>query len=342
MSDIKKPAKTAVRKPALPKEPAKTPTRTTRQATAPQAQTAAPQAQAAQYSAPPVYVQTTPAPPETIIVQNALEGPLYISDIGMEFGGFEVRDLTWEDPTIVKRSQDLRRAILIGQLVKISQQQWDDIMQRKAEHARAETQRISNRRTRNVSVDGRLVEAEVLNLNKADGGRAAQDQVSTAGYANDPMSYATAFQEARYQYSERGVSLDAQSFANMVKNQPSLIRNLLNKESVFNDGVISGVEGRGRATFISPSGDGYGTSVNRVNMTNYNRDQRLAGSDASGVASLQNDQGYLDPFSPGVMPAGAPIPDFVDLDNLDDDEGYAEEIDLASDSDDTGGVRRLG
>jgi len=307
-----------------------------------------PEVQQPTFAAAPPQPQQPQAPvnqaPESIIVQNTFEGPLYISDIGMEFGGLEVRDLTWEDPSIVKRSQDLRRAIQLGHLIRISQGEWDNIMRIKAAEARAETQRISNRRTRTVNADGRLLEAEVLNLNKADGGKAAQDQVSTAGHANDPMSYATAFQEARYQYEDRGVTLDAHTFAGMVRNRPSLIPRLLARESMFDDGVISGAVGRGRATVIAPGNDGmYGTSVNQVNMTNYNRDQRIAGSSAMGIGSFQNDQGYLDPMTPGMMPHSAPIPDFVDLDNLDDDEGYAEEIDLASDVDDSsGGVRRLG
>lgn len=344
MSEIKKPAKTAVRKPAnsTTKVPAKTPKQ------------ASPAVQREVSSAPqtPIYaapVQQQQAPvnsaPESIIVQNVLKGPLYISDIGMEFGGLEVRDLTWEDPSVVKRSQDLRRAIQMGQLNRISQAEWDRIISLRAAEERAETQRISNRRTRNVNVDGRIIDAEVLNLNKADGGRTAQDQVSTAGYANDPMSYATAYQEARAQYEDRGSALDANTFASMVKNQPSLIPTLLRGDSIFSDGTLSGVSGRARATVIT-QGDGYSTGVSQMEMTNYNRDQRLAGSSAMGIGSLQNRDGMLDPNNPMQMPVMAQIPDFVDLDNLDDDDdaGYAEEIDLANDGSDDlgGGVRRLG
>lgn len=342
MSEIKKPAKTAVRKPATSttKVPAKTPKQ------------ASPAMQRETPTAPQTPIYAAPAPqapvnnaPESIIVQNVLEGPLYISDIGMEFGGLEVRDLTWEDPSVVKRSQDLRRAIQVGQLQRITQADWDHIMSVRAAEARAETQRISNRRTRNVRADGRVIEAEVLNLNKADGGRAAQDQVSTAGYANDPMSYATAFQEARAQYDDRSSVLDAHTFAQMVKNRPSLISTLLRGDSLFDDGTISGVAGRARATVIT-QGDGYNTGVSQMDMTNYNRDQRLAGSSAMGIGSLQNNNGYLDLNNPGQMPTMTQIPDFVDLDNLDDDDdaGYAEEIDLANDGgdDSSGGVRRLG
>jgi len=116
----------------------------------------------------------------------------------------------------------------------------------------------------------------------------------------------------------------------------------LNNESMFNDGVMSGAVGRGRATVIT-QGVGYDTGVTQLDMTNYNRDQQIAGSTAAGLGSQKNQ--VLDPFNPHIMPSMAQIPDFVDLDNLDDDDdaGYAEEIDLANDGDDLGGgVRRLG
>jgi len=330
-----------MRKTAAPKTPAKTAKQAPPATRRTVVETPQPQPQHPMYAAQPQ--PQAPSAPESIIVQNTLAGPLYISDIGMEFGGFEVRDLTWEDPSIVKRSQDLRRALTTGHLMRITQAEWDRIMQFKAAEARAETQRVSNTRTRRkVKADGRIIEAEYLNLNKADGGRTAQDQVSTAGYANDPMSYAMAFQEARAQYEERGAILDAQTFAGMVENRPRLIQQLLNNESMFNDGVMSGAVGRGRATVIT-QGVGYDTGVTQLDMTNYNRDQQIAGSTAAGLGSQKNQ--VLDPFNPHIMPSMAQIPDFVDLDNLDDDDdaGYAEEIDLASDGDDLGGgVRRLG
>jgi len=324
MTNIKKPAK---------KAPVKAADKPTTKRVAPKTtRPAAPAAQ--QYSAP----APAPAPqasnaPESIIVQNVLPGPLYISDIGMEFGGHEVRDLTWEDPSIVKRSNDLRRALVNGQLIRISQQEWDNIMAHKAAQARAEAQRISARRTRKVNADGRVLEAEILNLNKADGGKSAQDAVSTAGYASDPMSYATAFQAARAEYEDRGLTLDSFTFTRLAENNPKLVGRLLAGGSVFEDGVTSGVLGRGRATIITP-GDGFSTGVSQVDMTNFNRDQRIAGSTAYGAGTYQNQVEIPEPY----------IPDMVDLDNLDDEddeEGYGEEIDLAVEDSDSGGIRRL-
>jgi hypothetical protein len=320
MTNIKKPVKKA---PVKSAEKLATKKTTAKVAPAP-----APVAQ--QYSAP---APPTSTAPESIIVQNVLPGPLYISDIGMEFGGHEVKDLTWEDPSIVKRSQDLRRALVNGHLIRISQQEWDNIMLHKAAQARAEAQRISAKRTRKVNADGRILEAEVLNLNKADGGRSAQDQISTAGYASDPMSFATAFQTARAEYEDRGMTLDSFTFTRLAENNPRLVGRLLAGGSVFDDGVTSGVLGRGRATVITP-GDGFSTGVAQMDMTNFNRDQRIAGSTAYGAGVYQNQVEIPEPY----------IPDMIDLDNLndeDDDEGYGEEIDLAIEDSDSGGIRRL-
>jgi hypothetical protein len=100
MTNIKKPAKPAAAKAAT--KPATRTAAKTNSSPAP--------APASQQSMPaPAPALQTPEQTESIIVQNILPGPLFISDIGMEFGGHEVKDLTWEDPSIVKRSQDLRR-----------------------------------------------------------------------------------------------------------------------------------------------------------------------------------------------------------------------------------------
>jgi hypothetical protein len=334
MSEIKKPAKTA-----LPKKPT-----TTKVVKSPKVEAPQQVSNHVHYAnAAQMQPNNVASGPQTVIVQNILKGPLFISDIGMEFGALEAKDLTYEDPSLVKRSQDLRKALQLGHLVRISQEELDNILAMRIAEARAETQRIGGgQRTRDVKVDGRIVQAEVLNLNKAAAGRAERDQINTAGYENDPMSYASAFQEARLQYEDRGAMLDANTFSSMVKNKPSLIQSLLRGDSIFNDGVISGVSTHARATVIT-KGDGYNTGVAQMNMTNYNRDQRIAGADQMGVTGYQNRDGYLNPNS-DQMPAHH-IPDLADLDNLDDDDdddsGYAEEIDLSSEIGSSNGIRKL-
>jgi len=327
-----------------------TPT-STRRAPAPRPVEQAPQPQ---YVPQPVQQHAAPPQPETFIVQNITKGPLYISDIGMSFGPLEVRDLTWEDPYIVKRSNDLRKAILSGFLARISQEQWNQILAFQVAQAQADARRIerNRQRTRQVQADGRVFDAEIQNLSKADGGRAAQEAVATAGYINDPVSYSTAFREAILQYEDRGFTLDAHTFAALAQSNPDIIGKLLNGESIFSDmGAVSGDPNRGRATVLTaPTNIGEGMGVMQMPMTNYNRDQQIAGSSAHNISSFKHDtEGYLNPLNPHVMPnMHHTVKDMVDLDNLNDDDygddaGYAEEIDLANDLGDNqgGGIRRL-
>ena len=55
---------------------------------------------------------------------------------------------------------------------------------------------------------------------------------------------------------------------------------------------MSGVETRGRAYVAEPPGDAVrGSTVREVEMTNYNRDRRIAGADLNYLDSA-NDDGY--------------------------------------------------
>ena len=70
--------------------------------------------------------------PETFIVQNRTPGPHFVSDIKLNFDPEEVIDLTWEDPRTIKSSKDLRNSLRMGYLKKISQIEWDGILERQA------------------------------------------------------------------------------------------------------------------------------------------------------------------------------------------------------------------
>ena len=76
---------------------------------------------------------------------------------------------------------------------------------------------------------------------------------------------------------------------------------------------ISGVETRGRAFVAEPPGDALqGSSVRQVNMTNYNRDRRIAGAD--NPLDYPADDGY---------------------------DGIADAIDLESETGEEGSIRRV-
>ena len=118
--------------------------------------------------------------------------------------------------------------------------------------------------------------------------------------------------EYRFDFSEE---LSVEEFADRVQQNPSLVNQLLTQYKNMQASVsVSGDTARGRAYVAeAPSIGQNGTSVSKVELTNYNRDKRVAGSDFN----------YLD------TPA-----DFED--------GVADVIDLEVDGDgEKGGVRRV-
>ena len=251
--------------------------------------------------------------PESFIVQNVTMGPHYVSDIRLNFGPLEAIDLTWEDPKTIKASKDLRSSIRMGLLRKISPEQFDSIEEKAAIRGKKELLRQQNANNlRTVDVDGKQLEVETIDAEKA---YRNEGEVSTVGYANDSLSYATAFDIAQTQAQLRGDELTVEEFAEQVNNNANLVQNLLRQQKNLNENSsTSGDERRGKA-FVAQASENAtdGTSVRQVNMTNYNRDRVVAGGDMN----------FLD------MPDDDGIADSIDLEN---------EIDLESDK---GSIRRV-
>lgn len=251
--------------------------------------------------------------PESFIVQNVTLGPHYVSDIRLNFGPLEAIDLTWEDSKVIKASKDLRTSLRMGFLRKISPEQFDNIEEKAAMRGKKELLRQQDANNlRTVDVDGKQLEVETIDTEKA---YKKDTEVSTAGYANDSLSYATAYDIAQTQAQLRGDELSIEEFAEQVNNNPNLVQNLLRQQKNLNDNSsVSGDERRGRAFVAQPSDNATdGTSVRQVNMTNYNRDRVIAGGEMN----------FLD------TPDDDGIADTIDLEN---------EIDLESDK---GSIRRV-
>ena len=135
--------------------------------------------------------------PESFIVQNVTLGPLHISDIRMNFAPLQAIDLTWEDPKVIKASKDLRSCLRIGYLKKISPEQFETIEEKHAIRERKELLRQqSEQKLETVDVDGREMTAENIDALR---GYNKESSVSTAGYANDSLSYAIALDVAQTQ-----------------------------------------------------------------------------------------------------------------------------------------------
>ena len=217
--------------------------------------------------------------PESFIVQNVTLGPHYVSDIRLNFGPLQAIDLTWEDPKVVKASKDLRNSIRLGLLRKISPEQFDSIEERAAIKGKKELlKQQSNNNLRTVDVDGKTIEAESIDAEKAYSNK---NDVTTAGYANDSLSYAMALDIAQTQAELQGEDLSVEQFADRVQKNPGIINQLLAQQKNLDaNSSVSGVETRGRAFVAEPPSDAIkGSSVREVEMTNYNRDRRVAGAD---------------------------------------------------------------
>jgi hypothetical protein len=229
--------------------------------------------------------------PESFIVQNVTLGPHYVSDIRLNFGPLQAIDLTWEDPKVVKASKDLRNSLRLGLLRKITPDQFDTIEERAAIKGKKELlKQQNNNNLRTVDVDGKTIEAESIDAEKAYSNK---NDVTTAGYANDSLSYAMALDIAQTQAELQGEDLTVEQFAEKVQRNPAIINHLLAQQKNLDaNSSVSGVETRGRAFVAEPPSDAVrGSSVREVEMTNYNRDRRVAGADFNYLDTPEDD-GY--------------------------------------------------
>ena len=154
--------------------------------------------------------------PESFIIQNVTLGPHFVSDIRLNFGPLQAIDLTWEDPKVIKASKDLRNSLRLGLLKQISEDQFENIEVRAATKEKNELlKQQKENRLQQMEVDGRELEVETIDAEKAYN---KDKTVSTAGYANDSLSYATALDIAQTQAELRGEELTVEEFAEKVQS----------------------------------------------------------------------------------------------------------------------------
>jgi hypothetical protein len=196
-------------------------------------------------------------PTETYIIQNVTLGPHYISDMKLGIAPLEVVDLTFRDPAEVKGSQNLKDSLRSGLLRKITPVEAERIAVIKSAQMRRDVVKLQqNSRTQEMNIDGKVLEVEPVNLSRSDGAKMS-DQVSSAGYANDAMSYAVALDIAQAQASARGEELEVEEFAAMVSNNTDLVRRLIteNTNAITSMGATHGKDSR--AVYTVPPEEGH-------------------------------------------------------------------------------------
>ena len=239
--------------------------------------------------------------PETFIVQNTLGGPLCIADIRLNFTPGEIKNLTWYPPAYTKGSQDLAEGLRKKWLRRITKEQWQTMKEReeRRDQARAMQARqnaIARGKMRNMAFsDGTTMEVDVVNANQFGGGAAYSDMIAAVNLANDPRTYAEA-QDAWNTY-QMGGNGDPADFRVMVQKNPNLVIKYAqigaqqnpNANPDLPNMAFSGDARQGRAYVNTPNqGDGYGSGVTAMQMTNINRDERLAGSQFQGQRQAAN------------------------------------------------------
>lgn len=251
---------------------------------------------------------------ETFYVQNPYPGIHHISDIDLSFGPFEAKNLLWEKSDLVTKSYDLAKALNSGSLIRISQSQYEAILQQEQQIEQMElAQKMHGNRMVGVDANGRRMAAEAINVNAESPNNRAP--MSLAGDANDPKTYAMAFQVYTRMCAASGQEANARDFNAQIERNPRFLQGLLDQIGFVPEslGQTSGVTGRGRATVATvPESTGMGGTA-QINMSNFQRDQYVAG----GQHTRSNSFDY-------EIPAGD---DNIDL--LPD----AEEIDLMLDQD---------
>ena len=182
------------------------------------------------------------------------------------------------DPAHVKNSKDLRQSLRMGLLKKISPDQFDRIEERQAIREKKELLKQQNSlRLQDVEVDGKQLQAETIDAEKAynpDG------TISTAGYANDSLSYAMALDIAQQHAQLRGDDLSVEDFADQVQKDPNLVGRMINmQKNMEANSSVSGTTRKAQAYVATSSENANGTAVQKMQMSNINRDGYIAGGD---------------------------------------------------------------
>ena len=242
---------------------------------------------------------------ETTIIQNITLGYHFVSDINLQFGPREVKDLTWEDPAIIKKSRDLKESLRRGVLKQLTEEEYEKTMNLQYQKEQKELMREQQNKTklREMKVGEENMLVDRFDVGKSQ--KKAQNEVDITGTANHPMSYVTAFEIAQNQAAERGDMITAEEFASIVERDPGIVPKLLS-----NTRTAANTQKPSNVYYATPNSEyGNDTGVVKTTMRNYN--QELLG---------KSDYSYLN---------DSDVSDLDDVYNADsdmDDEGFAEEI----------------
>jgi hypothetical protein len=207
----------------------------------------------------------------SFIVQNITPFYHVCSDINLTWGPREVKDLTWEDPMLIKKSANLKNSLRQGTLRQLNEKEYEKTQQLQYEKEKKQLLREQKNKNeyKKIKADDRELMADTFELDKAR--RKFGDEIDNTGTANHPMSYVTAFEIAQNIANERGDLLTAEEFSSMVESNPNIVPALLAQTR-----QAETTENPKSVYYAVPMGEGNTTTgVIKSSMKNFNRDARM-------------------------------------------------------------------
>jgi len=263
--------------------------------------------------------------PESFIVQNCTLSYHFVSDIGLSFAPKEVKDLTWEDPTIIKKSRNLKDALRTGYLIKLTPEQYEKTLDLQYKKEKKQLERDQQRKatySKQKNQKGNDMVAETMDLEKAS--RKNVNELDITGTANHPMSVVQAYAIAASKAQDKGDVLTAEEFLQFVEQHPNVVAKLLSETRVATAST------KGQAYYAQPRGDvNSETGVMKANMRNINRDMLNLGDDPDYELVEEKMFGILDVEDFGEIDEyGLEKNDFELTEDIefDEDQDFAEEI----------------
>jgi hypothetical protein len=255
---------------------------------------------------------------ESLIIQNALEGPLFIADLNLTLAPFEPWDLGYNQEA--RYSRDLSKCFQYGFIKVLTEDEYYMALQHESYQSMVEDQEREMKMVQKNDMD-LYFEAEHIDLT-GDQGSGRQEFKKSAPNMNNPFLRGAHYMQAQVQgqYQGQPQAMDPALYHQQMSQQANSRQG--KKVSVAD--VYDPFSGNtGRATVMqAPTGNNRGAQAQNVQMGNFNNNAR-ANVPAQFVPGQPANQQYasVNPFLQQQQRMGYPTGDTV-----------AAPVDLSNDS----------
>jgi hypothetical protein len=206
---------------------------------------------------------------DSTIIQNITLGYHFVSDIKLQWGPKEVKDLTWEDPIMIKKSKDLKDSLRSGILKQLNDEEYEKTMQIQYQRERKQLLKDQQNKVKleNVEIEGLEKEFLADTFDVSEARKKSSSELDITGTANHPMSYVTAFEIAQAQANDKGDTLTAEEFSIAVERNPKIVPALLKMTKAAQTNP-------NKAVYVAtpPNSQGSESGVVKTQMRNLNQE----------------------------------------------------------------------